>query len=92
MKVKFLKAGRFAHSEVSLGQFDFAEGDEINGISEKDAKRISKAGLGEIIGVDDIDDDDDNNGEVEEGVEANKPDSDDPNVPDADNSDKKTWE
>jgi hypothetical protein len=58
MKCKFLRAGRFAHEELRLGQFEVEEGQVVNGIAEADAKRWAKAGALEIIGPDDADEDD----------------------------------
>jgi len=50
MKVKFLKNGRWAHSEIARGQFDFVEGQEMDGIAEVDAIAMKESGNAEILG------------------------------------------
>lgn len=89
MKVKFLRAGRWAHQDISKGQFDFVEGEEVSGVCESDAIIMKEVGLATIIGddtfeeevVDDVDGEDDT-----------KSDDDDDVASDDTNGDKKPWE
>ncbi len=62
MKVKFTRAGTYAHiNDPNRGQFkisddDAAEGLIVNGLSEATATAYSKAGYCELLGVDDAPD------------------------------------
>lgn len=60
-KVKFLKSGRFAHSDIQMGQYVVEEGDIVS-ISEEDFKRLFKAKTVEPV-KDEVED------EVEQEVE-----------------------
>lgn len=51
MKVKFLKNGRWAHSDLQLGQFNYKVDETIDGISENDANKMVAANIGEIVEV-----------------------------------------
>lgn len=68
MKVKFLKAGRWAPENQQESQFNFEVDDVKSGISEKDVVDMKKAGIAELIGTDDVDieDEDEENGDNEE--------------------------
>ena len=52
MKVKMLRDGRWAHEDVSRGQFDHLTGDIISGICESDAIKMKNAGAAEVLGED----------------------------------------
>jgi hypothetical protein len=72
MKVKFLKKGRWAHRDVSRGQFEFDVGQEMDGISEADAQMMVESETAEIIGPDDEKSD-----ESDDGSESSNGDGDD---------------
>jgi len=68
MKVKFLKNGRWAHSNIHRGQFDFKNGEIVGNISEEDAKTMADNEIVEILGHDTEDEPEsepEENGELE---------------------------
>lgn len=74
MKVKFLKEGRWAHKDITRGQFDFSAGQEMDGIDEVDAMSMKKAGTAEIISYIEVEEPEENeNSEDEEEDDSSKP-------------------